>query len=346
MKRPDLSEFNLSQNDVSAIRKYAHILTKKEAILKYIYTASFLTRCAFILCTLLLFFATKSILLSVATVFVVFLFIRLTYFAERYFSGEPKKPKEVVPPYTKDICTAFFPPFALGFILVFWITTNPSTSFLGAFISCAAVALLKVAKCLWIICPNHQPSGFLEKKKALQMYEEKEKEYNALLEEKRLCDEAKVLIEKQEARKAAAKAAETAESEKKNARKNIEFWQELDGLTFEHEFAALLKDSGYTGVNLTATTGDEGIDLWGTDPHGNTCIFQCKAYKDPVVPAQVRELLGSLASVKSKAKYAVMVALSGTTAGALSFAKKNELLIWNGKTLTEMAKSAVFSTRA
>jgi HJR/Mrr/RecB family endonuclease len=186
----------------------------------------------------------------------------------------------------------------------------------------------------------------LEKKKALQMYEEKEKEYNALLEEKRLCDEAKVLIEKQEARKAAAKAAETAESEKKNARRNIEFWQELDGLTFEHEFAALLKDSGYTRISLTATTGDEGIDLWGTDPDGNTCIFQCKAYKDPVVPAQVRELLGSLASVKGKAKYAVMVALSGTTAGALSFAKKNELLIWNGKTLTEMAKSAVLPTRA
>jgi HJR/Mrr/RecB family endonuclease len=342
MKRPDLSEFNLSQKDVSAIRKYAHILNEKEATLKYICTAPFLTRCAFILFTLLLFFATNSILLSVASVVVILLFIRLIYFAERYFSGEPKKPKEVVPPYTNDICTALFPPFAFGFILVFWITTNPSTAFLGAFIICAAVALLKVAKCLWIICPNHQPSGFIGKRKALQMYEDKEKEYNGLLEEKRLCDEAKVLIEKQEARNLAARAADAAEKDKKNARKNIEFWQELDGVTFEREFASLLKDTGFTSISLTATSGDEGIDIWGTDPSGKRCIFQCKAYKDPVVPAQVRELLGSLASVKDKANYAVMVALSGTTAGALGFAKKNEVLIWNGKTLIEMAKTVVF----
>ena len=346
MKEPDLSDFNLRQDDVSAIRKYAYILNEKEAILKYICTGIFLTRCTFILSTLLLFLVTKSILFSLTTVIVVFLFVRLIYSAERYFAGESKKPKEVVPSYTKDICVTLFPPFALGFIVVFWITTNPSISFIGALISCAAVALFRGVKCLWIICPNHQPSGFLEKKKALQMYEEKRKEYLILINEQRLAAEAKILIERQEARKAASRAAEVAEKDKKNARKNIEFWEELDGVTFEREFALLLKDSGYTSISLTATSGDEGIDLWGTDPNGNTCIFQCKAYKDRVVPAQVRELLGSFASVKGKAKFAVMVALSGTTAGALDFAKKNEVLIWNGKTLTEMAKSAVFSTRA
>jgi hypothetical protein len=342
MERPDLRQYNLRQDDVSAIRKYAYILNEKEAILKYICTGSFLTRCAFIPSTLLLFLVTKSIIFSSATVIVVFLFVRFIFSAESYLSGESKKPKEVVPSYTKDICVTLFPPFALGFIVVFWITTNPSTSLIGAWISCVAVAILKVAKCLWIICPNHQPSGFLEKKKALQMYEDKEKEYNGLLEEKRLRNEAKVLIEKQEARKVAARATEAAEVEKKKARKSIEFWHELDGVTFEREFASLLKDSGFTSISLTATSGDEGIDIWGTDPSGKRCIFQCKAYKDPVVPAQVRELLGSLASVKDKANYAVMVALSGTTAGALGFAKKNEVLIWNGKTLIEMAKTVVF----
>lgn len=342
MERPDLRQYNLRQDDVSAIRKYAYILNEKEAILKYICTRSFLSRCAFIPSTLLLFLVTKSILFSSATVIVVFLFVRFIFSAESYLSGESKKPKEVLPAYTKDICVTLFPPFALGFIVVFWITTNPSTSLIGAWISCAAVAILKVAKCLWIICPNHQPSGFLEKKKALQMYEDKEKEYNGLLEEKRLCNEAKVLIKKQEARKVAARAKEAAEVEKKNARKSIEFWHELDGVTFEREFALLLKDTGFTSISLTATSGDEGIDIWGTDPIGKRCIFQCKAYKDPVVPAQVRELLGSLASVKYKANYAVMVALSGTTAGAQGFAKKNEVLIWNGKTLIEMAKTVVF----
>lgn len=344
MKRPELSDFGLSQDDVSAIREYGYILNEKEAILKYICTGIFLSRCIFILSTLLLFLVTKSILYSLTTVIVVFLIVRLIYAAERYLAGESKKPKEVVPSYTKDICVTLFPPFALGFIAVFWITTKPSTSFIGALISCSAVALFRGLKCFWIICLNHQPSGFLEKKKALQLYEDKEKEYFALLEEQRLAAEAKILIERQEARKAASRAAEVAEQDKKNARKNIEFWEELDGVTFEREFALLLKDSGYTSISLTATSGDEGIDLWGTDPNGNTCIFQCKAYKERVVPAQVRELLGSFASVKGKAKFAVMVALSGTTAGALDFAKKNELLIWNGKTLTEMAKSAVFST--
>jgi HJR/Mrr/RecB family endonuclease len=342
MKRPELKDYQLTQNDIYSLRRFEDITIRKTQIQRYLRSEQFFSLIMYAVVGFIPFFTFTylkggSLLVSFSAGSIVTALIA-------YFSRSRGQQRDNARSYGS--IAVFIVPFIIVYLFLFYLTHSFAVSLFGGLIYFCILSALKIIKVLWILLWNHEPSGYREKKKSLQMYEDKEKEYNGLIEEKRLCDEAKVLIEKQEARKLAAKAADAAETDKKNARKNIEFWQELDGHTFEHEFAALLKDSGYTKISLTATTGDEGIDLWGTDPDGNTCIFQCKAYKDPVVPAQVRELLGSLASVKSKAKYAVMVALSGTTAGALSFAKKNELLIWNGKTLTEMAKSAVFSTRA
>jgi len=277
VKKPELSDFNLTQADVISIMKYEALLLKRKEVKEFISRAPFS------------FLATHTF---VGFFIFVMLLCSAWKLKQAFIAG-------MIPCVWN---------FSRTLVLLFWLTP---------------------------------PSGYHDKKKAYQSYEEKQKEYHVALEEEKISKEAKQLIERRDARKAAAKAAQTAEQEKRIARKSIDFWHELDGVTFEHEFAALLKDTGFTDITLTATSGDEGIDLWGTDPSGNRCIFQCKAYKDAVVPAQVRELLGSLSAVKGKAKYAVMVALSGTTSGALSFAKKNEVLIWNGETLTEMAKSVV-----
>lgn len=342
MKKPELSDYQLKKGDIYSIRKFENIIIKKTEIQQYLNSEQFFTLIliavmGFIPVFALIYLKGGTLIVSFSSGIIVTAIIA-------YFSRPRNQQRDNVRIYGDTAAQIL--PFIIVFLFLFYLTHRFSDSFIGGLIYLCILAVTKTTKALWILFWNHEPPCYYEKKKALQLYEEKQKEYVMLINEQRIADEAKVLIEKQEARKLAARAAEVAEKDKKNARKNIEFWEELDGVTFEREFALLLKDSGYTSISLTATSGDEGIDLWGTDPDGNTCIFQCKAYKDPVVPAQVRELLGSFASVKGKAKFAVMVALSGTTAGALDFAKKNELLIWNGKTLTEMAKSAVFSTRA
>lgn len=251
-----------------------------------------------------------------------------------------KEFKELLAHKPVQLLTTIFFVGLIGFAVVFYILGLKELK--AALVAGVALACFYVLKSL-LIYIHMKPPLYSIHKDALNKYNKKVSEYCEFIEEKKRTDTAKILIEKHEARKVAERIAEAAENEKRNARKSLEFWQELDGIAFENEFASLLKDSGYKDIRLTATTGDEGIDLWGTDLDGYTCIFQCKAYKDPVVPSQVRELLGALASVKDKAKYAVMVALSGTTAGALNFAQKNGLLIWDGMYLTKLATA--FDTR-
>ena len=195
-----------------------------------------------------------------------------------------------------------------------------------------------VSKTLYVLFWHRIPSIYYDKKKALESFRDKEQEFVKYYKEKTRIEQEQRIKAKEEAREIAARATKAAEKEKKIARQQLEFWQELDGLGFEQELATLLRDSGYINVSLTAVSGDDGIDLWADDPDGNPCIFQCKAYQNTVSPAQVRELLGALKSVEDKANYAVMVALSGVTGGAEKFAEKNKILIWDGDSLVKMAE--------
>ena len=191
---------------------------------------------------------------------------------------------------------------------------------------------------LYVLFWRHIPSKYYDKKKALDSFLVKEEKFAKYYKEKTRIEQEQRAKTKEEARQIAARASQVAEKEKKKARQHLEFWHELDGVGFEKELATLLRDSGYKNVSLTAITGDDGIDLWAKDPDGDACIFQCKAYKNTVSPAQVRELLGSLKSVGDRANYAVMVALSGVTGGAERFAERNEILIWDGDNLVKMAE--------
>jgi hypothetical protein len=69
-------------------------------------------------------------------------------------------------------------------------------------------------------------------------------------------------------------------------------WRRLSGRGFEVELAKLYKSRGYR-VKLNRGTGDGGVDLI-VERHGQSFLVQCKAYQNPVGPAPVRELLGTL----------------------------------------------------
>lgn len=235
----------------------------------------------------------------------------------------------------------FFMHTFVGLIFFIFVISSNGTSLKGAIAIGAIPCVWTIVKTLFINFWHKVPPLYFEKKKALNDFHAKETEFAKYFEEQRVIEAERCAKAKAAAKEVAARAARAAEKEKKVARMNLEYWQALDGVTFEKELAALLRDSGYKEVSLTSVTGDDGIDLWATDPDDNPCILQCKAYQNTVSPSQVRELLGSLKAVEDKANYAIMVALSGITGGAEKFAEKNGILVWDGDMLVEMAKNVI-----
>lgn len=109
------------------------------------------------------------------------------------------------------------------------------------------------------------------------------------------------------------------------------FWRSLDGLAFEREVASLLTKSGLP-ARLTPASNDKGIDLI----LGDGSIVQCKQRKDPVGPAVVRELYGTL--MASRAPRAILISTNGFTPGAHDFAKGKPIELWDHNVLIKMQR--------
>ncbi len=94
-----------------------------------------------------------------------------------------------------------------------------------------------------------------------------------------------------------------------------EHWETLDGHQFEQEVAKLFRLAGMS-VSSTPRSGDYGVDL--VIRSGNkTIICQCKAHKNPVGPAVVRDLYGALHHFNAES--AMLISLSGFTKGVYEF---------------------------
>jgi restriction endonuclease len=96
------------------------------------------------------------------------------------------------------------------------------------------------------------------------------------------------------------------------------FWFGLSGYEFEKEMGAIYGNLGYR-ARVTKGSGDGGIDII-LKKDGLTEIVQCKAYKNPAGPKEVRELFGVF-SGNSKYDKSVLVCLGGFTKGAKDFAR-------------------------
>ena len=113
-------------------------------------------------------------------------------------------------------------------------------------------------------------------------------------------------------------------------------WKSLGGIEFEHELANLYSQLGYT-VQSTPHSGDQGIDLDMTKV-GKRIIVQCKAHKNPVSPAVVRELFGAL--IDSGADEAILACPSGFTKGVWEFVKSKPIQLVAADELMSMSKQA------
>lgn len=71
-----------------------------------------------------------------------------------------------------------------------------------------------------------------------------------------------------------------------------DWWLRLDGRTFEVEAGSVFVGRGYT-VRRVGGSGDQGVDLLLTKD-GVTIAVQCKAHRNPVGPAAIRDLYGAM----------------------------------------------------
>jgi restriction system protein len=78
----------------------------------------------------------------------------------------------------------------------------------------------------------------------------------------------------------------------------------LPGAGFERLCQRLLREAGFTQVVVTGSTGDGGIDGYGTlsvNPLVSfKVLFQCKRYTKSVVPSHVRDFRGAMAGRADK----------------------------------------------
>lgn len=125
------------------------------------------------------------------------------------------------------------------------------------------------------------------------------------------------------------------EEDRKKLRED--YWFSMDGHAFEHELASILRSIGWR-VQVTPGSDDKGIDIFA-ERDGKRVGIQCKAHRNPVGPATVRELHGS--AVASLCDYSILVALGGVTSGAELFAEQQGIDIWTVADVVQLHNSAM-----
>ena len=112
----------------------------------------------------------------------------------------------------------------------------------------------------------------------------------------------------------------------------------MDGYAFESWCAELLKHNGYYNVEVTRSSGDQGVDVIAENG-GLKYAIQCKRYSSDLGNKPIQEV------VAGKAYYHCHVAAVMTnryfTAAAKELANVNGVLLWDRDTITDMLKREI-----
>lgn len=98
---------------------------------------------------------------------------------------------------------------------------------------------------------------------------------------------------------------------------SVNYWNQLNGYQFEQEVASLFRKKGYDAT-VTKGSGDGGVDVILTK-YNERIAVQCKAHSNPVGPAVIRDLYGTMTS--GGYTKAILVSKSGFTKGVYEFAE-------------------------
>jgi len=143
-----------------------------------------------------------------------------------------------------------------------------------------------------------------------------------------------------EQQKALVKRVTETQQVAQRAAMEREYWFALSGRDFEIQLASLLNRSGWQAM-ATPLSGDGGVDIIATRADASY-VIQCKAHRDPVGPAIVRELLGARADRHGGANM-ILVALGGLTSGAADLAERNAVDVWTVEEVVRLAKGQTAS---
>ncbi|MEU3018950.1 restriction endonuclease [Nocardiopsis sp. NPDC007018] len=100
----------------------------------------------------------------------------------------------------------------------------------------------------------------------------------------------------------------------------------MTGTEFEHHVARLLRTHGYTRVTVVGGASDGGVDLRAQTPDGRPLAVQCKRWRRPVPPNEVRAFLGALAG-GHRGYLGMFVAANGFTREAVREAGDGMVLV-------------------
>ena len=122
----------------------------------------------------------------------------------------------------------------------------------------------------------------------------------------------------------------------KEASIDLEQVDQMDGLTFEHYVAELLKKNGYAKVCVTNSSGDFGVDI--TAYKDNTkYAFQCKNYHSNLGVSPIQEVYSG--APKYNASACVVVTNSYFTPHAQELAHTLNVQLWDRPQLAKLIKS-------
>ena len=101
------------------------------------------------------------------------------------------------------------------------------------------------------------------------------------------------------------------------------FRENMSGEEYEEYCKYILKQKGWR-VNLTPTSGDQGVDLIASKEYLKVCI-QCKRYSKPVGNKAVQEIFAGKQYYDGS--HGVLVSNAGFTKSAKSLALKTEIIL-------------------
>ncbi|MBE1457831.1 restriction system protein [Nocardiopsis terrae] len=118
------------------------------------------------------------------------------------------------------------------------------------------------------------------------------------------------------------------------ARTDLSAVDRMTGVRFEEYVASLLRSHGYTRVTVVGGSFDGGADLRAQTPDGRPLVVQCKRWRRPVPPNEVRAFLGVLAGTH-RGYLGMFVASDGFTEAAaweagdeMVLVGRDELALW------------------
>lgn len=123
-----------------------------------------------------------------------------------------------------------------------------------------------------------------------------------------------------------------------NTETGLGYWLSLKGEALEVAVASMLRRHNWQ-VETTKRSGDGGIDLI-LKKNENQILVQCKGHAQKIGVGPIRDAAGVKSVTGSKF---ILIGPSGFTSGAVNFAEQSEVLLWDARQLTEIAKSGYIS---